>query len=84
MERSRQIEEHFERRTAELTKSRENPTVEGEDGDREGFCVLVYRQIKQDKDLAVIANTANASLGAECATRARHTEPRETQKVRRH
>ena len=62
MERSRQIEEHFERRTAELTKSRENPTVEGEDGDREGFCVLIYRQIKQDKDLAVIANTANASF----------------------
>lgn len=40
-----------------------NPdSVEGEDGDREGFSLEVFRFIKKSKDLSVIVNIANASL----------------------
>lgn len=36
--------------------------IDGEDGDREGFSLEVYRFIKRNQDLNVIVNIANASL----------------------
>ena len=36
--------------------------MEGEDGDREGFSLQTFRFIKQNNDLSVIVNIANASL----------------------
>jgi len=36
--------------------------ADGENGDREGFSLGVYRYIKRNKDLGVIVDIANASL----------------------
>ena len=36
--------------------------MEGEDGDREGFSLEVFRYIKLNKELSVIVDVANASM----------------------
>jgi len=55
-------EEEFMRQQWKMAAGKDPEFVEGEDGDREGFSLEVYRYIKRNKDLNVIVSIANASL----------------------
>ena len=54
------------RQNEELIRQQQNNSqqdiTDGQDGDREGFSVEIYKHIKQDADLGVIVSIANASL----------------------
>ena len=61
LKKQRELEEEARKREEELRSARNQP-VEGEEGDREGFSLEVYRYIKLNKELRIIADVANESL----------------------